>query len=511
MRELHSEGANMRHYFMHTLACIFAGMILWGYAATASADEIETPKSVAEELLDILRAAGTINDSQYGDLSERAREEEAQRIEAAVEAAVAGANEAVDEAVETAALAAANAAPTPEPDPKDWKFKWSNGFKLNRNDGAFKLKFGGRIMSDWAMVDLNEPLENAIGGEGHGTEFRRARLFFSGTVYERVIFKAQYDFANTGDGEVALKDAYIGLKDLGPVNSVLVGHQKEPFSLEERTSSKYITFMERALPNAFSPGRNTGFTADGTAADKRIYWQAGAFLDSNGSGFGFDDNGRWNLTGRLVGVPLYEDDGEEVVHLGFGYSHQFRGGSDFMLRYRRRPESHLAPYLANTGSTIPTNNINLINPELAIVWGPASFQAEYMGAFVNGDDGMKNTTFWGAYAQLSYFLTGERRNYQFGKGNFGRVKPKVNFNPAKGDWGGVEVGVRYSYLDLSDEFVRGGKMWDITAGINWHLFPNTRVSLNYVHSELDNRLISPDPDDVDGNADIVQARFQLDF
>ena len=178
--------------------------ILLGFAGAVSADEIPESKSVAEELLEILRAAGTIDDTQYRDLRERARAEEAQRIEVAVAAATSAAvawsaNEAVDEAVETAALSAsANKTPNPEPDPKDWKFKWSNGFKLDRNDGAFKLKFGGRIQNDWAMVDLNEPLENAIGGEGHGTEIRRARLFFSGTVYDRVVFKAQYDFAGHG-------------------------------------------------------------------------------------------------------------------------------------------------------------------------------------------------------------------------------------------------------------------------------------------------------------------------
>lgn len=460
--------------------------ILLGFVGTGSADEITGSNSVAEELLEILRAAGTIDEAQYSDLHERAREEEALRAKAA------------------------NAAPSAEADPEDWKFNWSNGFNLQRNDGAFKLKFGGRIQNDWAFVELSESLQNTIGGEGHGTEFRRAWLYFSGTVYERAVFKIRYSFSNTGDGEVDLKEAYIGLKDLGPIDTVLVGHMKEPFSLDERTGSNYLTFMERALPNVFAASRNTGFAADGTAADKRFFWQAGAFMDSNSSGFSFDNDGKWNLSGRLVGVPLYENDGEKVVHLGFGYSHQFRGGNDFMLRYRQRPESHLAPRLVDTGSTIPTNHVNLINPEVAVVWGPASFQAEYMNSFVSGDDGTKNTSFWSAYAQLSYFLTGEHRNYKLGKGSFSRVKPKANFNPAEGNWGAFEVGVRYSYLDLNDEFVRGGKMWDITAGINWHLFPNTRVSLNYVHSELDNRLISPDPD-VDGNADIVQARFQLDF
>ena len=488
----------MRRHFTQSFACILAWSILSGSAVTAWADETPEPKSVAEELLEILRATETINDSQYRDLSERAREEEALRIEA------------VDKAIESATLPAVSAAPSQEAGPTDWKFKWSDGFKLERNDGAFQLKFGGRLQSDWAMVELNERLENTIGGEGHGTEFRRARLFFSGTVYERVIFKVQYDFANTSDGKTDFKDAYIGLKDLGPVGTVKVGHFKEPFSLEEQTSSKYVTFMERALPNVFSPGRNTGFMANNAVMDKRILWQVGAFKNANDTAFSFEDDGKWNVSGRVVGVPLYENDGEKVVHLGFGYSHQFRGGSGFMLDYEQGPESHLAPDLVSTGD-ISTNDINLINYEFAIVCGPASFQAEYMHSFVQGDGGAKDTSFWGIYAQGSYFITGEHRNYRLGSGGFGRVKPNSNCDPAKSDWGGFEVGVRFSYLDLNDEFVRGGKMWDITAGINWHLFPNTRVMLNYVHSELDNRLISPDPDDVDGNADIVQARFQLDF
>ena len=96
---------NMRCCTIQNTARTIACAILLGFAGAASADEIPEPKSVAGELLEILRAAGTINDSQYRDLSERAREEEALRIETAVTAAVAGANQAVDEAVETAALA----------------------------------------------------------------------------------------------------------------------------------------------------------------------------------------------------------------------------------------------------------------------------------------------------------------------------------------------------------------------------------------------------------------------
>ena len=498
----------MRHCSIRGFTRSFTAAMLLGFVATASADDIEAPKSVAEELLDILRAAGTIGEAQYLELRERARTEEARRTEAAVAAAL---EAAAPPPVETATLAANDTAPAPEPDPDDWSFKWRNDFSLQRNDGAFKLNFGGRILTDWAVVDLDDELDDLIGGQGHGAEFRRARLFFSGTLYDRLIFKAQYEFANTGDGEVDLKDAYVGLKDLGPVGTVLVGHLKEPFSLQAQNSSNYLTFMERALPNAFSLARNTGVMATNTALDERLLWKLAVAKDSDRSGFSFDDDANWNVTARLVGVPLNEDGGEKVVHLGFGYSHQFR--EKFTLRYRQRPEAHLANHLADTGNTIPTDDVDLINSELAVVWGSASFQSEYTHSFVQGD-GTKNTSFWGAYAEASYFLTGEHREYELGNGVFGRVSPKANFNPAQGDWGAFEVAARFSYLDLNDEFVRGGELWNVTAGINWYLYPNTRILLNYVHSDVDDRTViltdSTTPG-VDGNADIVQARLQFDF
>ena len=66
----------MRQRYLQNAAGIFAIAILLGFAEQASSDEIEAPKSVAEELLDILRAAGTIGEAQYQELRERARADE---------------------------------------------------------------------------------------------------------------------------------------------------------------------------------------------------------------------------------------------------------------------------------------------------------------------------------------------------------------------------------------------------------------------------------------------------
>lgn len=294
--------------------------------------------------------------------------------------------------------------------------------------------------------------------------------------------------------------------------------------LQEWTSSKYNTFMERGLNDAFFPGRNMGVMAEGNAFDKNLFWQLGGFQDTNDQGFAFDEwgDGEYDLSGRLVGTPVYSEDGSKVLHLGVDYIHRFRDSS---LRYRQRPESHLAQRLVDTrdsflaGGDITAADADIVNLELAGVLGPFSVQTEWTYNRVNGGSGQPNLNLWGGYAFASWFLTGEHRNYGHGQGRFNRVKPTANFNPAKGDWGAWELAARYSYLDLGDENISGGRLWDATVGLNWYLFPNLRWMLNYVHGDVNQRTTFVFDDmgmltgivGFNGAVNILQTRFQLDF
>ena len=124
---------------------------------------------------------------------------------------------------------------------QDFTAKWGNGYKLSSSDGEHSLKFGGRIMSDYAIWNNGDDTFS-------GTEFRRVRFFNSGKVYGNVKYKIQLDFAGGG---VSFKDVYMEVA-MPYAGNVKVGHFKEPFRLEALTSSKYITFMERALPFAIT-------------------------------------------------------------------------------------------------------------------------------------------------------------------------------------------------------------------------------------------------------------------
>ncbi len=468
-----------------------AGLALAGPAA-ADAVAGAADGSVVEKLLDILLQQKSITKGQYDALLEEARQEEAAARMA--EAA---------KASETAPVAAG---------PPAWDFKWDNGFNLAREDGAFKLKFGGRLQLDGAVISESDGLSQDLrdlGGEGQGAgvEFRRARIFFEGTVYERLFFRAQYDFA---DGNPAFKDVYMGLKGLGPVGSIQVGQFKEPFFLDEQTSSNYITFMERPLGNAFFPDRNVGAMAFNNLADKRVLWQLGVFNDTDNFGDDFSSFTRtdWDAAARITGLPIWKDEGSHYLHLGADYVHRFRGSDS--VSFSQRPESHQADSFVAT-PTLSASGTDLFDGELAYVHGPFALQSEYTHSLVNGEDGQGNVGFWGAYAQVSYFLTGEHKVYEPEYGRFGRVKPKANFNPAQGGWGAWEIAARYSYLDLDDRNVEGGKLSDVTAAINWYLYPNARIMLNYIHADVSDRQAAAPVYSVGGTGNIVQTRFQIDF
>lgn len=374
----------------------------------------------------------------------------------------------------------------------DFKMYWKNGIRFQTADKAFSFKFGGRIMNDWAFMSEDDSLKAAIGQlQDATTEFRRARLYISGAVYEKVIFKAQYDFAG---GDADFKDVYLGLKNLPGVGTLKVGHFKEAFGLEELTSSKYITFMERSLPVIFAPSRNTGIGVNNTALNKRLTWAAGLFLDTGGYGDEDDAENSAAATARITGLPWYQGK-DRLLHLGLSYSN--RDAKDDAVEYDQSPEAHLAPDFVDTGSIVADSE-NRFGIEVALVYGAFSLQGEYMGANVETPDG-SDPSFSGYYASASYFLTGEHRAYKNSSGTFDRVKPKTNFG--KGGTGAWEVALRFSGLDLNDDPIQGGELEDITFGLNWYLNPNVRTMFNYVLADLDTV----------GDAEIVQLRFQIDF
>jgi len=352
-------------------------------------------------------------------------------------------------------------------------------------------------MYDWTWVNEDNMLNANVGDQSNGSETRRARFYISGLLYDNIDFKLQFDFAG---GDSDLKDAYVGLQDF-PLGKIRAGHFKEPFGLEELTSSKYITFAERSLPmEAFAPSRNAGVMLFGAVCDERATWAAGVFRDTDDNGDIQEDSGH-SVTGRVTALPWYQDAGSSLLHIGAAYSYRNNARDSSLggdaAQFRARPEAHLLDRFVDTGSFL-SDNVQLFGLEAAWVHGPLSVQGEYTRARAEINS---HAVLDGYYIQTSYFLTGEHRKYRTSTGTFSRVKPKANFNPKKNQWGAWELALRYSNLDLKDSTVNGGEIENISAGLNWHLNPNARLMCNYIRA---------DKQDV-GEADIAIIRMQVDF
>lgn len=422
------------------------------------------------------------------------------------------------------------------------RYYWDEGFHIVSRHENLKFKIGGKFIVDGGYIDADKELQRAFPDlKGEEAELRDLTVSVSGTIrvlsavkeqgekveelasgitkgvtsygkYDTVKFKFEIDFANIRE----IKDIWIQFPSIPLLGPARFGNMKEPFSLEELTSIAARTFMERALPtDAFKPGRNIGIRYDTAFLDERISLGAGGFLNTGSFSDMGEANDRmseangYNLTARVTGLPWYGEEGKRLLHLGLSYSHAVRNDKDIddRVQFRARPESRITDErLVDTGFFF-TDNVDLINPELAIVFGPLSFQGEYFHTFTDAN-AVGDPDFWGFYVQGSYFLTGEHRNYKKPEGVFSRVRPKRSFRPLKGEWGAWELGARFSYIDLNDEGIKGGRERNFTAGLNWYLTRNYRFMFNYIRANVEDCAV---PQVDNGRTHIFQARFQIAY
>jgi len=362
---------------------------------------------------------------------------------------------------------------------------WS-GFQIQSADGQSRLQVGAEIMNDWAFFfGGDKTLPDRLQDAPDGTEFREAILGVSGQLYGRLKYKAAYGF--TG-GQLLFKDVFLSMDHLPAAGTLRLGQFREPFSIEEVTSTSSVTFMERSLINPFAPSRNVGFALNNAVLDQRATWAAGVFKRSSSGGSASGD-GNYDVAGRVTFAPIYGDGGRRIVHLGVSGVLRRQGIPTVALKVL--PESHLAP--AWISASIPADQNN-VDAEAAVVAGPVSLQGEYLRSMAKGDK-----TFTGFYVFASWFLTGESRPYGRAVGVFGQVKPRANFGEA--GQGALEVAARYSQIDMTDAVAAGGKMRDVTLGLTWYLYPQARVMANYILSDLVGV----------GTAHTVETRFQVAF
>jgi len=398
---------------------------------------------------------------------------------------------------------------------------------------APSAQVGGMIQLDDAAFGNENAATRAAVNSGslkpfnNGEEFRRARIWVTGDMFDNMDYKIEMDFASTSRPK--FKDVYADLLYLPYVGNFRIGHFKEPYSLEELTSDRFITFMERNMvcdANSIVPERNIGVEFWGYNECQTATYQIGCFLNEDSvedppewplnannnpttpTGFA-DINPQQAMTMRATYLPWYDEatQGRGLWHTGVAYSYRndtgiqntTTGQTILFPNYGIKPEAHLAPNVVSLNN-FPAVDNQLLGIEQAFVYGPLSVQAEYYADYVNEGGRLQNATFTAGYAYVSYFLTGENRTYNRQGGYFDRVRPYTNFfrvrtcDGVQSGWGAWELAYRWSYSDFYSglptaeqnvNYGNPGRVRDNTIGLNWYWNPNMRLMFNYVFSDFD--------------------------
>tara|TARA_R110002167_G_scaffold71688_4_gene202088 strand:+ start:2905 stop:4002 length:1098 start_codon:yes stop_codon:yes gene_type:complete len=340
-------------------------------------------------------------------------------------------------------------------DGEDLIISTQGGLKVATKDKSASFQLGGRLQWDY---DATESKANAI--DTTDFDVRRARLFAKGH-YGDWAYKAQFNIAESGDGGGDAEDLYIRYTGFGKMANITVGRQKESFGLEELTSSKDISLLERsAMTEFYAPGRSGGIQLHGKGSNWT--YAVGIFEADGDSKNDFDNTA---ITGRVTFAPIKT--ATTVVHLGAGATRR--------------------------DADVSADEVDTYNIELAGAFGPFHAQAEYF----DSELGQVETD--GYYVQAGWIITGESRPYQDGK--FKRVKPGTD--------GAVEVVVRYeegdgkySDIGLESDQLDGEQT---SVGVNYYANNNVRLGLSYMDGEAR---------DASGNkfkGDELRARLQFAF
>ena len=374
---------------------------------------------------------------------------------------------------------------------------------------------------------------------------RRVRPTIEGKVAGKYGFRFTPEFAG---GSASVVDAYVDA-NLNPAFNVRAGKFKSSVGLERLQSGSDIKFIERSyVTNAILPNRDLGVSVFGDVLGGKLNYNVGivnGVADGGNISTGTEYNGEREYTARVFTTP-FADAGNALAGLGFGIGAtytDFTGEQNLNFTDTAAADATrngLPSYVSEGQQTFFRYGANVvadgkrfrISPQASFYNGPFGLITEYARvdqevSLTNKNNGGGATTpsltndplkivsdtnkelshdAWQIAA--SYLVTGEDASF---KG----VKPKNDFDLDKGGWGAWELVARYSEINLdSDTFkttkgkiagenqtlainsayadasksAESAKTW--TAGVNWYLNSNAKISLNYSQTNFDGGAIS---------------------
>jgi phosphate-selective porin OprO and OprP len=271
-----------------------------------------------------------------------------------------------------------------------------------------------------------------------------------------------------------------------------IGRTKEGYSqYKHMVGYDLWTFERSPFLDAFIPILGDGIKWIGAAPKQNLVWQVAYFNDfiDEDAKFATYDN---QLVARIIWLPDVTN--QRLVHLALQGRDVKPDNGQFQAR--SRPEDWLSPYYVDTGK-FATSHGRTLGWEAYYRNGPWLVGGEYgwqsFDAPASGDP-----VFHGGNASVAWLITGETRSYNRVSGYFNAVSPrKTIFEGGPGAW---EASVNFSYIDLDDGTLQGGKQWRVSPAILWHLMDYMRIQAEYGYGRLDRF-------DLEGDTQFFQLRL----
>jgi phosphate-selective porin OprO and OprP len=439
---------------------------------------------------------------------------------------------------------------------------WKGAPQFEDKSAGWSFKVRGRLMVDAAYTGVPE---NFVANRnlGFNTRVRRFRIGVEGTVPGGLGYKAEVDYANAA---VGFGDVILTYTPGNAPLTVQIGNQESLNGLEQMTSSRWSSFIERAQINdAFGNTRRIGLTLGYASKDGLFRTTVGAFT-AHSIDASLDNDG-YILATRTTYTP-YAFNG--FLHLGFNAQYrQFQSNAagvasisvgapstNQIARYRARPFLQTTDVrFVDTGNFAAKSDLILGIEAYGVfkslhIGGEAQYlkakaysagdRAIGLNAFTGGTavTPTDDPSFFGGHFEVGYFLTGETRGYK--NGLFDRTKVLKPFD--KGGAGAFQIIGRVDYLDLDNAKLkngrtnnfatgvstlaatsallgRGGKQTGYLAGLTWIPTDYVRFLVNYIHTDIEGgplaaTIIPLSTRSIDKrkySTDALAVRAQIDF
>ena len=387
---------------------------------------------------------------------------------------------------------------------------WKGAPQYDDKDAGFSFKPRGALQFDagWVGFPEGKNLNGTFGGLaynnlGWNSRARRILIGADGTLPGGFRYSAEFNFAQ---GTVDYEDIFLAYDFKNFPLTVQVGNIYPFSSLETMTSSKFTSFMERAsFTDAFSMNRRLGVGL--TFSDRKTdQWllQLGLFNQPINEAANFNRTG-WEADIRGVYSPTF---GSTRLHIGASAHYRVNNRDSQNERLRARPLTQITDQRLVDTNAIAADSDWHAGVELAAIHKSLHVAGEFQkiwinsiepgatfdpnngtggGALLNG-----NPSFWSAYGEVGFYLTGETRGYK--NGRFDRTKVLHPFND--GGWGALQVNGRVELLELRNRvdsgttslatpfYVNGGRQTAYQASLIWNPTDYLRFLAQYSHMNV---------------------------